>query len=403
MNISIVINTYIDVDESIANPFDHPTSLDRFEDENTLSATLDSINKLNVDNKDKIKIVLFAIATHKSCEFDSEIRSKIKICSRGLLHESLIYTNSDINELNKNLRSPFLSVCGYPEIRNLGFIIPIVLGDDVIVQIDDDELMRPDYLFKMKEILNKNSDKYLFTAPYEKNGTVRINSEDTLESWGKFSSMAEDMENFYFKSDCLKETLFGFGGNMIIKKEFAEKVFYPLNVPRGEDFSMLLAARLVYENGNVYADINEKNELYKAYFAPYKELTIIHKPPHEAKADFLKYFENNMKRFIMEWDIYSKQRKLTKSKLKELSEYIYRMIGYEDIKVYILKIIAEMNNIFDNKQVEYISKRLMDDIDHYKTFDRLDEYMKMQSEYIKFIKNISVDLWYKKILYMGKT
>ena len=250
----------------------------------------------------------------------------------------------------------------------------------------------------MKEILESNPEKCLFTAPYEKNGTVRIKTEDKLKTWKKFSSMAEDMENFYFRTNQLKETLFGFGGNMMIRNEFAKKVFYPLNVPRGEDFSMLLAARLVYENGNAYAGIRENDEALKAYFAPYKELTIIHEPPHEAKADFLKYFENNMRRFIMEWGAFSKQKNLKINKLSELSKYIKEMIGYDDIEEYVKNVLKELNEKFSSNQVESLSEHLLTDIKYYKSIDRFEEYKKLQREYVDFIEDISTDDWQKQLL-----
>ncbi|OQY31694.1 MAG: hypothetical protein B6241_13390 [Spirochaetaceae bacterium 4572_59] len=388
MKFAMVINVYIDVDEGTSNPFDHPTKLNSFENENTLKATVESIKKLIIEEQDNLTVYIIATATQERTDYDEIIRTKIKDCFSDFPYNLMVYTNADIKKLKEDSTCRFFSVKGYSELRNLGFILPSILKEDIIVQIDDDELLRPLYIEKLKKVLAAHPDKYLFTAPYEKNGTVRILTEDPLKSWKKFSPMDKDMIRFYENSEDVKESLFGFGGNMALRREFAENILYPPEVPRGEDFSMLLASRLVYENGNDLAGIEKGHEIYRSFFLPYKDMTIIHKPPYEAKKDFLKYFENNMTRFIMEWGIFIKQKGLTLQRMKELSCYIKEMIGHEDISLYLDIIFQEMHEHYPADKIDPIKERLNKLIQFYRSFDRWEEYKKNQKEYIEEIRRL---------------
>lgn len=402
MNFAIVINVYIDVNESLPNPFDHPTNLIRFENENTFRATLESIKKLKTHTDDNIRIYTIASATQESRDFDELIRKKISQCFEAFPFDWLLFTNRDIQKLQLKTGCTFLSAGGYPELRNAGFILPSIMDEDIIIQIDDDELLRREYIVKLKEVLAEHPDKYLFTAPYEKNGTVRIKTEDPLISWKKFSPMDLDMVRFYVESDNAKESLFGFGGNMALRREFAETVHYPLNVPRGEDFSMLLASRLVYENGNDAAGIEKKNKIFRSFFLPFEEMTIIHRPPSEAKKDFLNYFENNMKRFIMEWGIFIKQKGLTIPKMNELSYYIKEMIGHEDFKEYIKPIFNELYEQNPSDQVDEIKSRLFSLIENVEQSDRWEEFKSEQKQYIESMKKMKTKGFKTIVLEYGK-
>jgi hypothetical protein len=385
MRFAMVINVYVDVDENKYNSFDHPTSFERFNEENTLIETVKSINKLGIDKEDNLRVYIFAVATQKETKYDSEIRKKIRKIfeDEKCPYETLIYTNDDIFKLKEITNNDFLDTSGYPEIRNLGLIIPSILKEDVIIQIDDDELLREQYILHAKQLIKFNGDKYIITAPYEKNGTIRIKASDPLTSWKKFSTMDNDMERL-INYEGLRETLFGFGGNMIIKRETAQVSFYPLDVPRGEDFSYLLANRLIYENGNDEVGILHKDNRYAAYFCCDKEVTIIHRPPREAKKDFLKYFENNMRRFIMEWNMFSNQQNLSESRLEELSYYLKAMFGYKDMKKKLLSIVEEIRQKYDypKEKVDEVENTLICEIEKYINKDRWQEYKDLQKSYI---------------------
>ncbi len=341
MKTALVINCYISTSPGETHGFDHPTRLDCFETEASLPATLKSIKKAELPEECVLTLYVFGIAVNSSCDKDGEIRECLE---RELQLTDLdyhLYTNTDIARmclLAAPEAKPFFSVAGYPEIRNLGFILPLQNGEDVIIQLDDDELVHPHYFVTALELLKQHPDKALFTAPYMKNGTVRIRTSDDLESWPKFSSMDKDMARLEKAVEPV-ETLFGFGGNMIVRSSFARRVYYPLGVPRGEDFSMLLASRLLYAN----CSSSEKAGLV-AWFVSLPELTIDHRPPAEAKSDFLFYLEKNLRRFVLEWYMLNSQDKLKAADLEPLSSYQHAMLGVDDYGQKIKEIYAELES-----------------------------------------------------------
>ncbi|GMQ56887.1 hypothetical protein AN1V17_12810 [Vallitalea sediminicola] len=389
MNFAMVINVYVDTNREKINVFDHPTDLEDFKTHNTLINTIRSVNQLKIDDNDNLKIYVFAIAANGDTTKDSNIRDEVAEVMHECKFTNLIYTNTDIIHYREITQNEFFSVKGYPEIRTLGFMIPYLLNEDIIIQIDDDELLRTDYMIYLKEVLKNNEDKYVFTAPYEKNDTIRIRTEDKLKSWKKFSSMDNDIVRLT-KDDSVKETLFGFGGNMIIRREFAGKMFYPEDVPRGEDFSLLLASRLIYSNGNEEADIHKQNPMFKAYFLTNEAVTIIHEPPVEAKADFLFYLEKNLKRFIMEWNMFTNQKAIDREDLAQLSDYMSEMIGYDSMTDKVNEILNEVKNLneFAIKDVEELRYKLLEYIKEYKKVDRFTLFKTKQYKYIKYMDEL---------------
>ncbi len=156
------------------------------------------------------------------------------------------------------------------------------------------------------------------------------------------------------------ETLFGFGGNMIIRAAFARSVYYPLGVPRGEDFSLLLVSRLLYANGIAAPDGSASDGLLKCWFVNRPELTIDHRPPAEAKKDFLFYLEKNLRRFTLEWLMLRSQEAFPAEDLEPLSSYQYAMLGVDDYREKISEIYCELRRQRAEGQRPDISK---DDLD----------------------------------------
>ncbi len=394
----MVINVYFDVDESEKHVFDHPTSLDEYEIKNTFEDTIRSINTLIIPDDVELELMIIGTAANSLISHDDEILKKLQK-SMELSHFNYrIYTNTDVLEDSKIYQSDFFSVKGYPEIRTLGFLYSVMHNYDIIIQIDDDELVRPKYIIKAKQLLEENPDIHLITAPYEKNGTTKITNPDPLKSWGKFSSMDRDLTHLS-SDDSLKRTLFGFGGNMIIRSGFAEKMFYPKDVYRGEDFSLLLATRLTYENGNKHCSIRSKQDLFKTYYTPQYDLTIIHQPPYEAKKEFLYYLEKNFKRFIMEWNMFVNQDKFTFEDLKLSSNYLYEMFGYEDMNEKYQLIFDELKEKYPLNDVVELEIEINSYLKEYakgSSKNRFKDYQMDQANYMGLIKKIKKNLYEKK-------
>jgi hypothetical protein len=389
--ISLIVNVYIDSTPELENPFDHPTSLDRFEKENTFSKFYESINKLNIPADCEIDLYLFAIAANNDCSRDSEIKKKIQSVVKDADYKVFIITNSDILKLKKE-GNTFLSVDGYCEIRNLGFIFAYHNNSDYLIQFDDDEIIPENYLLKMIEEYNSNPDMYSLNSLYEKDGTVTVDDSSDFDSWKKLSFMNEDF-NRLSKLKKPVESIFGLGGNMTFKREYFSKICYPEKVRRGEDFALLLAARLIYANGNELCDISAGNNAFVSYFTSAEEVIIAHRPPegghgkkHKLKNDFVRFAMQ--KAFL--------KNHLSLDEVYSLSRYVYRMLSIEDYMTFVNSVYKEAaekdSNLytdeFVNSEVSDIQK-LLTELDKRDLFA---EYKEYQTEYIKSLNINLIDV-----------
>ncbi len=381
MKIAIVINTYIVTTAGEKNPFDHPTPLWLFEKENTLKATLESLRDANKRVEDELTLYLFGIAANEKTDFDKAIESKIRklVLEVGELPVTRVITNRQVKDFKEATDIEFFESMGYPEIRNLGLLIPNLFGEDLIMQLDDDELVRPNHLVRFAEIFEEHPEYGIVTAPYEKDGTARIQGKDPLSNWRKYSAMDEDLEELLGSKACSK-TLFGFGGNLCLRTSVAREAHYPRRVPRGEDFSFLLACRLLFANGDPETGFASEQSKFLTWFCPEEAVTILHRPPVEAKAAFLRYFENNLNRFILERRMVTSQTGFTLQDLAESSHYLTAMFGQKDFKselrLWIQAIRAERRDILDAVMVDQMEERLLAALEEVEATPRWENYLR---------------------------
>lgn len=380
MKIAIVINTYIVTTPGEKNPFDHPTPLWSFEQENTLKATLESLKEAAKRTRDEVTLYLFGIAANEKTDFDEEIEAKMRtlVSEVGELPLARVITNRQVKDLKKATGIDFFESAGYPEIRNLGLLIPNLFGEELIMQLDDDELVRPEHVVRFAEIFEEHPEYGIVTAPYEKNGTVRIKGKDPLSNWRKYSAMDQDLEALMETRKCSK-TLFGFGGNLCLRTSVARDAHYPRRVPRGEDFSFLLANRLLFANGDPEIGFAPGQSKFLTWFCPEEKVTILHRPPVEAKAAFLRYFENNLNRFILERRMITSQTAFTFQELAENSHYLTAMFGQKDFKAslteWIEAIRGERADISDMTMVDQMEERLLAAMDAVEATPRWNNYL----------------------------
>jgi hypothetical protein len=388
MKIAIVINTYIVTRPGEKNPFDHPTPLWSFEKENTLKATLESLRDANCRAEDEYTLYLFGIAANERIDFDEEIEREIKKVVRnvGGLPRFHVITNRQVMDFRVQTEIEFFESSGYPEIRNLGFMIPSMFHEDLIMQLDDDELIRENHLVRFAELFEKNPGYGIVTAPYEQNGTTRITGEDPLTTWKKVSSMDAELKKLLSADDC-SQTLFGLGGNLCIRTSGARQLLYPRRVPRGEDFSLILAGRMLYENGDLDLAIKPGDSRFLTWFCPEREVTIIHQPPEKGREDFLRSFESNIRRFILERQMVMTQKKFTLSDLKDSSEYLYAMFGQEDFRRQILdwidNIRMEREDVTDTQRLNEMEERLLVFLERVEKEPRWSNYLEERRQFSK--------------------
>jgi hypothetical protein len=232
--------------------YDHPTPLD---EEGTLGRLLDSISLL----KDKdFRVVILGIAT--APDIRGEVESKIStiIKEHGQEVDTFLFSYTHLSSIHRFLSQnqmeemdSLLQLDGYSNIRNLCTFVPHLLGSDVAVLIDDDEIFEdPDFMNKAVEFVGreKHGDRILAVAGYYINpdNDFLLNREilPWMTYWNKIDCMNRAFNKIIGEEPRLKITPFAFGGNLVLHKDLFTRIPFDPSVPRGEDIDFLINARM---------------------------------------------------------------------------------------------------------------------------------------------------------------
>ena len=399
--ISFIVNIYLDTNTSKENSFDHPTILDSFDTCNTFHKTVESINNVIIPEGYELDLIVLANAVNNVTDFDSIIKTKVSNIVNNMKMNCSIITNTDVKKLNSRGLT-FPAVNGYCDLRNLGFIFAYYNNSDIIVQIDDDELVKENHFVKMLAIFKKYPHINILSGLYmNKNGIYQDEAKDYRE-WRKDKAMNDDRRLITASEDPV-EIIYGMGGNMMIKREFFSQVCYPQDVPRGEDFALLLASNLLYLNGSETAKLKMNNPVFKTYATREEDLMIIHEQPYSEMQNRLKYIKLNLIRFI-------KQKFMLKGyiadeKYWELSRYMYLMTMNEDFMGQVKRIFSEAAERFpEDCPRDKVAKNYQDvkkAYDLYSQKDLFAEYKEYQKSYIQFLASSSINMQEYNELKMG--
>lgn len=270
--------------------YDHPTPLDAG---GTLLRAIQSIAIL----KDKyFQLVIIAVATAEDIEaqVEKKVTDIIKSSDPGV--EVLLFGHSHLTQIHnlviregKKEYIDLLQLRGYSNIRNLCTFIPHVLGSEVAVLIDDDEVFEdPDFMSKAKEHIGNNIEGRMVNAVagyyLQPDGDYRVKKSyrPWMKYWDKYDRMNEAFDKVIGTEPRLKETPFVFGGNMVIHRNLFTVVPFDPNVPRGEDIDFLINARM-----------------FGFYFFLDNQLSIRHLPPPKTHPTWRRLRED-FYRFIFE-------------------------------------------------------------------------------------------------------
>jgi len=234
--------------------YDHPTPLDS---EGTLLRAIQSIEIL----KDKVfQFLIIAVATAEDIEtkVEKKVVNIIKSASLTIGVEVLLFGPSNLKQIHDLLISEgkkeyidLLKLRGYSNIRNLCMFIPHILGSEVAVLIDDDEVFEdPNFMSKTKEFIGKNIGGKTVNAVagyyLQPDGDYHIKKpfHPWMKYWDQYDRMNEAFDKIIGTEPRLKETPLVFGGNMIIHRNLFTVVPFDPNVPRGEDIDFLINAKM---------------------------------------------------------------------------------------------------------------------------------------------------------------
>lgn len=233
--------------------YDHPIPLD---EEGALLRAIQSISVL----KDKdFQLVIIAVATAESIEAKVEEKVANIIKSADAVGvKVLLFGPSHLKQIHELLidrgkkeHIELLKLREYSNIRNLCLFIPHILGSDVAVLIDDDEVFEdPDFISKAKEFIGKDIEGETVNAVagyyLQSDGGYRIKKPilPWMKYWDQYDRMNEAFDEIIGTEPRLKKTPFVFGGNMVIHRNLFTVVPFDPNISRGEDIDFLINARM---------------------------------------------------------------------------------------------------------------------------------------------------------------
>jgi hypothetical protein len=232
--------------------YDHPTPLD---EEGTLGRTLDSLSILR--NKDfSLVVVGVPVAPDIEREVEAKVSSIVKEANPEV--ETLFFSYTQLDKIHKYLQDqgkedffPLLQLKGYPSIRNFCVFLPHLLGSEVAVLIDDDEIFEDErFMDKALEFIGQehNGKMVLAVAGYYLNpdNDFFLHKEvlPWMTYWNKIDCMNRAFEEIISKGPRIKETPFVFGGNAVLHRDLFTLVPFDPLVGRGEDIDFLINAKM---------------------------------------------------------------------------------------------------------------------------------------------------------------
>jgi len=268
-NIVIIIPTYWTwgserADGPVEVVYDHPTPLDG---DSTLPRLLESLTAL--DGPEFGVLVLTAV-THPELEKAAVERVASLIAPFRAHYPIIQATKADAASIRQ--RHPDLAdhvqMRSYASVRNLQLLLPHALGAEVIVALDDDEVIAPDYLQTALHFVGREhgGERVLGLAGFylDAEGEVMVPEHSRTGNifLDKPAVMNEGTRALQAAPDRLVPTPVVFGGNMVFHRDLFTRVGFDPGITRGEDIDYLVNARLI--GFNFWLD---------------KELVITHLPP----------------------------------------------------------------------------------------------------------------------------
>ena len=297
MKVTMVIPSYWARESDVGHRegddiYDHPTSLDS---EGTLLRAIQSIEILK-DKDFQLGIIAVATAEDIEPEVKKKLTNIIEIASSTTGVEVLLFGRSQLKQIHDVLISGdkkeyinLLQLRGYSNIRNLCMFIPHILGSELAVFIDDDEVFEdPEFMTKAKEHIGKNIKGKIVNAVVgyylQVDGDYHVKKpfHPWMKYWDQYERMNEAFDKIIGTKPRLKETPFVFGGNMVIHRNLFTVVPFDPNVPRGEDIDFSINARM-----------------FGFHFFLDNQLSIMHLPPPRSYPTWMQLRED-IKRFIYE-------------------------------------------------------------------------------------------------------
>ena len=369
--------------------YDHPIPLDQ---PGTLDRLLESLK--GVDYPD-FQVVIVTVATNPALERAAEEKTRRIIRKFKNDFQILQFGISDLNVIHQHLQKlglesyiPFINLRGYSNVRNIGLIVSHLLGSDVIVGLDDDEIIvDKNYLRIATRFIGKRLNHEFIAGIaglyLDKQRNYKLSQKEIQAKAGEKNLfqrkevIMNDAVLAVTKSrDKLVKTPFVFGGNMVIHRKMFEHVPFDPYITRGEDIDYLI-------NGKILG--------YHFFFD--KDLQIIHLPPdssgiHSAytypklKQDIIRFVYESHKLAIT--SMYS-QHNITLEELDPYPGYFLRKEAEEHAVEALYKMRPKEIEVEEISPEEFVANA------KHRAQQLAPEYFKFQRKWMKIMEVLKED------------
>ena len=283
-------------DEAI---FDHPTPVDS---EGTLPRLLKSLCQVTEGPRRKVRrrplftVLVLTATVHPALAQAAERRVTDIIAPFREGFPIVQFTTGDLAVLQRHMRDlrysklvPLFSLRSYPGVRNCQLVVPHVWGAEVVIALDDDEVVAPDYLQTALHFVGREhgGEQMLGLAgPYlDANGNMLLPERPRTGNifLDKSAIINEGIRTLQSAPGRLVGTPVAFGGNMVLHRDLFTRIGFDPGIARGEDIDYLINARL--QGHNFWFD---------------KELAITHLPPKAYQSSPYSKLCQDVVRFIYE-------------------------------------------------------------------------------------------------------
>lgn len=360
--------------------YDHATALN---EEGTLQRLLESINILDDKN---FEVVILGCSAAKEIELEVEeklkqiiIQSNCPVNVKLFSHSQLMDLQTDVTKTNSEV-TYLLSLEGYSQIRNACLYTPHLLGADIALLIDDDEIFDdPKFITKVRESVSieRPGVAGYYIEP-ELNGKYTYIRERTIPTWmtfwNKFKFQNEAFKNIIGNEPRLKVTPFSFGGNMAVLSSLFKNVPFDPNVNRGEDMDYVMNSKMC--GVDFYLD---------------NSLSIVHLPPKRPHPKY-RQLREDMRRFVYQVQKLQKQypvEGMKKISYKDLWPYPgYFLTPNLPLKIFLTSLLLALTNIFNFDLKGFFGALYNIRLVFYCPINAFDNFVKVKRDWVELMKII---------------
>jgi len=227
--------------------FDHPTPLDG---DSTLPRLLESLAHLESGNAFRLLILASSVAPALAARAEQRVAEMLRPFT-GSFQVGIV--GQAVPALLKPLAHSIsfdptvINLDNYAGVRNLQLMVSQAFGSSLVVALDDDEVVAPDYLCIALETAGRPGFSGAAGFYEDENGSVLLSEAPPTGNifLDKAGIMNEATRRIQNSPGRWVDSAVAFGGNMLFGRKLFCKVGFDPGITRGEDLDYVLNARLM--------------------------------------------------------------------------------------------------------------------------------------------------------------